>query len=32
MLELIFGIVGFSILALAVWWTDRVKKYYDDED
>jgi hypothetical protein len=32
MIELIFGIFGFAFLALAVWWTDRVKKYYEDED
>ncbi len=32
MLELIVGIVGISILAVAVWWTDRVKKYYDRDD
>ncbi len=32
MLELVVGVVGFSILAFAVWWTDRVKKYYKDED
>jgi hypothetical protein len=32
MLELVVGVIGFSILTLAVWWTDRVKKYYEDED
>jgi hypothetical protein len=32
MLEIVVGVVGFFILALAVWWTDRVKKYYEDED
>lgn len=30
MLELIVGIVGFAILVVAVWWTDKVKKYYDE--
>jgi hypothetical protein len=30
MLEFIVGIVGIAILAVAVWWTDKVKKYYDE--
>ncbi len=32
MLEIVVGVVGFIIVAFAVWWTDRVKKYYEDED
>lgn len=34
-MEFIFAMIGFAILALISWYTDRVKKakdYYDGDD